>query len=619
MVLQRLKTSCKLISVGIGIMSSYLTYQYQRTLGADMETVVNKNISDVQQWFQWKSKKAYELTEEYLIQYCRQFSASSVFHQMEITSFLIYLANSKSMFIHQLGVKLLSTVQFPDNAVLEDYIKKCDYTTLIGLARSKDIQSNWFPDGTFDDTISYVTTDETELEIKKNVEDVLNNIRAFVPSEHEDCSSWLYEQLVFQKLPDDPFPNAMVDLCTERDTLDLSKPEQPCPFRKNIRTYLEILRGYSNNELVASNPLLSLRILRIVREIIFRFEEHNDVLLACGNIIANLACHENNRIAIVDVGLLPVLMKWKKSNVLFLKIVANRILYNLDALFHSYQLSPDGIYVLNPDSRADQAPDVDVIFVHGIHGNTFYTWRQSDSCKEEKYTYCWPKEWLCVDCPKARVICVQYESYISDWLLSCPIGKDKYSLDVQAENIKRNLKKCGVGDKPIVWVAHSMGGLIVEKLLLSESGLTKNQCENILSLTEGIIFYSVPHLGSPIATKSEKARYILFPSVEVHELSGHSTKLIELHSNFDCLREKFNIKCVDFGETLPLILPVVKMKTMVVPESSSNVGYGRYIPIDANHSQVCKPASKNDPRYTEVVTMVKNAVKSNETVTKGGH
>ena len=48
---------------------------------------------------------------------------------------------------------------------------------------------------------------------------------------------------------------------------------------------------------------------------------------------------------------------------------------------------------------------VDVVFLHGLLGGVFYTWRQHDKMKErswsndnlvseDKYSYCWPKDWL---------------------------------------------------------------------------------------------------------------------------------------------------------------------------------------------------------------------------------
>lgn len=41
----------------------------------------------------------------------------------------------------------------------------------------------------------------------------------------------------------------------------------------------------------------------------------------------------------------------------------------------------------------------------------------------------------------------------------------------------------------------------------------------MINNTRGIIFYSVPHHGSHLAEYSVSVRYLLFPSLEVKELS----------------------------------------------------------------------------------------------------
>lgn len=45
------------------------------------------------------------------------------------------------------------------------------------------------------------------------------------------------------------------------------------------------------------------------------------------------------------------------------------------------------------------------------------------------------------------------------------------------------------------------------------------QMDSIVNNTRGIVFYSVPHHGSRLAEYSRNVRFLLFPSVEVKELS----------------------------------------------------------------------------------------------------
>lgn len=60
-------------------------------------------------------------------------------------------------------------------------------------------------------------------------------------------------------------------------------------------------------------------------------------------------------------------------------------------------------------------------------------------------------------------------------------------------------------------------GLLVKKMLLEAS--KKPEMKTVINNTRGVIFYSVPHHGSHLAEYSVNIRYLLFPSLEVKELS----------------------------------------------------------------------------------------------------
>ncbi len=58
---------------------------------------------------------------------------------------------------------------------------------------------------------------------------------------------------------------------------------------------------------------------------------------------------------------------------------------------------------------------VDVVFIHGILGGVFYSWREldrdnsrgwgtSDLVSSEEYSYCWPRDWLKNMSPNIRYI-----------------------------------------------------------------------------------------------------------------------------------------------------------------------------------------------------------------------
>ncbi|KNC71559.1 hypothetical protein SARC_15900 [Sphaeroforma arctica JP610] len=51
---------------------------------------------------------------------------------------------------------------------------------------------------------------------------------------------------------------------------------------------------------------------------------------------------------------------------------------------------------------------------------------------------------------------------------------------------------------------------------------------------------------------------------------------------------------------------------MVVPVQSSDPGYGDFELVDADHFNICKPRSKEDPRYTRVVDFIRRVMQEYE-------
>ncbi|XP_067398584.1 protein SERAC1 isoform X2 [Emydura macquarii macquarii] len=330
-------------------------------------------------------------------------------------------------------------------------------------------------------------------------------------------------------------------------------------------------------------------------------------------IIGNMALDERLHASIVCAGWVPILAKAMKSPHVIESSHASRALANLDrdTVQEKY---PDGVYVLHPQYRSSQPIKADVLFIHGLLGAAFKTWRQQDISKpldekaskgEEVYSECWPKTWLASDCPALRIVSVEYDTHLSDWKTKCPIEDHRKSIAYRSNELLNKLRTAGVGDRPLIWVSHSMGGLLVKKMLVDAS---KNpEMSKIVNNTRGIIFYSVPHHGSQLAEYSMNARYLLFPSVEVKELSTDSPALKELNDDFLSFAKDKKFPVLSFAETLPTHIGSM-IKLHVVPVESANLGIGDLIPVEVNHLNICKPKKKDTFLYQCTVKFIQDAL-----------
>ncbi|XP_061845021.1 protein SERAC1 isoform X2 [Colius striatus] len=186
-----------------------------------------------------------------------------------------------------------------------------------------------------------------------------------------------------------------------------------------------------------------------------------------------------------------------------------------------------------------------------------------------------------------------------------PQYRSRKSIAYRSNELLDKLRAAGVGDRPLVWVSHSMGGLLVKKMLVDAS---KNpEMDKIVNNTRGIVFYSVPHHGSQLAEYSINARYLLFPSVEVKELSKDSPALKELNDDFLAFAKDKKFSVLSFAETLPTHIGSM-LKLHVVPLESAKLGIGDLIPVDVNHLNICKPKKKDAFLYQRTLKFIQDVL-----------
>lgn len=306
-------------------------------------------------------------------------------------------------------------------------------------------------------------------------------------------------------------------------------------------------------------------------------------------------------------------------------------------------------------SVAAAACDTDVVFVHGLRGGPLMTWRCGRVAVDENGQQrpaderpavlrgsqlaaksqvlvpnagdlppnlsaregeagamaVWPRDWLHEDAPRCRVLSIGHDAGV----LREGVGRGMIgpTLASRAAEISSALDRSGVGrnGRKVVFITHSYGGLLVKHALLM------NPC--LLEQTRGIVFFGVPHFGSPVAGSwSGQTEFVLSQAVrELFPAASARAALESLNTTFvnaisDRKAAGHRIQVVSFGEGKKLKLEVgarrgqASVMLDLVPRDSADPLTGQFWLIhDADHVQLSKPPKRDDFRYRIVAALAR--------------
>lgn len=224
---------------------------------------------------------------------------------------------------------------------------------------------------------------------------------------------------------------------------------------------------------------------------------------------------------------------------------------------------------------------VDVIFVHGLDGDAVETWRYS-----QKPDCLWP-EWLGQELPNAGIWTLGYAVSSSAW------KGTTMPLTDRAINVLEVLDLDGIGSRPIVFICHSLGGLLIKQVLRTAFDYSNENHLKIARQAKAIIFLATPHSGSNLADWMECIG-ALQTTVSVTELKVHDPHLRDLNNWYRNNTEAAKIETVVYYETLAVAGLVI-----VVNPSTADPGIRGVIatPVDADHISICKFPTKDHLIY----------------------
>ncbi|PGH02303.1 hypothetical protein GX51_04744 [Blastomyces parvus] len=245
-------------------------------------------------------------------------------------------------------------------------------------------------------------------------------------------------------------------------------------------------------------------------------------------------------------------------------------------------------------------PLADLIFVHGLGGSSLRTWSYNHDVENFWLPWLRTEPGMC----DARVFTFGYNAHFAREATTLSILDFAKDLLFQAKtyHTKDTDDNKPIGQNPLIFVVHSMGGLVVKKAYII--GKTDPRYSDMISQTHGIVFLGTPHRGSsfaPILNKILRMVPTIRSKVYVNELEKSSTSINDINEQFRNVCG--DLELVSFYETLR----TTGVNSIIVEKESAVLGYPLEMsaPLHADHHGLSKFQNPEDGNYRDVVNVIR--------------
>jgi hypothetical protein len=242
---------------------------------------------------------------------------------------------------------------------------------------------------------------------------------------------------------------------------------------------------------------------------------------------------------------------------------------------------------------------VTVVFVHGILSS-------AEDCWKHKNGNYWPD--LLKDEPDFQNIGIYVYSYQTGFF------SGTYSLNDVVTDFKErlfNLDEVIVKQQKIIFVCHSMGGIVSRKLLVERFYDFQER-----QIQVGLFLVASPSLGSDYANFGKLISYTLGNSqAKILRFSESNDWLNDLHNSFKNIKDKLGIIGKELVEDKPVYISFLPqfISPVVKPFSAAQYFPEYYKVPNTDHFSIAKPENAKADQHRQLIVFLKRFISSTTT------
>lgn len=260
----------------------------------------------------------------------------------------------------------------------------------------------------------------------------------------------------------------------------------------------------------------------------------------------------------------------------------------------------------NPGRKAD------VVFIHGLGGDAFGTWRHNQGVDAS-----WP-HWIAEEFPDVAVWSLGYAASPTRWARWLPafLGGTSdagyaMSLPDRAQQVLDLLVHRGIGERPIMFVCHSLGGLLAKQVLRKSVDASDERERQVATSTRAVLFLATPHTGADLASLLNTFRAVFGATVSIEDLREHDAHLRDLYDWYRGHAPDLGIRTRTYYETRGV------RGLHIVKPTSAHPGIGdNPVALDDDHLSIAKPRSRDAQVCDAARGLLRDAVLAAPSVTR---